>query len=101
MSNLRKQFTNIESMHKKQGRPRATTANEDLISTLKHGESRTETASQFCHELYETPESRVSRITVCRRLFDKGLFAMTPDARIFLIFTIRRTRLIRCGNHRL
>ncbi|GBM99424.1 hypothetical protein AVEN_220305-1 [Araneus ventricosus] len=59
--NLRKQFQNTGSIERKpgQGRPRATTATEDLYLSIIARRKRGATASQLSRDLYAATRTRV------------------------------------------
>ncbi|GFU78032.1 HTH_Tnp_Tc3_2 domain-containing protein [Trichonephila clavipes] len=69
-----------ESIERKsgQGRPRATTAREDRHLSIIARCNRGTTASQLSRFLYAATGTRVSRVTVSKRLHKKGLFARRP-----------------------
>ncbi|GBL90615.1 hypothetical protein AVEN_219291-1 [Araneus ventricosus] len=78
--NLWKQFQDIGSIEKKpvQGRPRATTATEDRYLSIIARRNRGAAAYQLSRDLYAATETRVSRVTVSKRLHETGLFARRP-----------------------
>ncbi|GBN60330.1 Transposable element Tcb2 transposase [Araneus ventricosus] len=83
-----------------QGRPRATTATEDRYLSIIARRNRGATASQLSRDLYEANETRVSRVTVSKRLHETGLFARRPAVCVPLTSTNRRVRLEWCREHR-
>ncbi|GBN14676.1 Transposable element Tcb2 transposase [Araneus ventricosus] len=100
--NLWKQFQVIGSIERKagQGRPRATTATEDRYLSIIARRNRDATASQLSRDLYAATGSRVSRVTVSKRLHKIGLFARRPAVCVPLTSTNRRVRLAWCREHR-
>lgn len=100
--NLWKQFQDTGSIERKpgQGRPRATTAREDRHLSIIARRNRGATASQLSRDLYAATETRVSRVTVSRRLHERGLFARRPAVCVPLTSTNRRIRLAWCREHR-
>ncbi|GBN06882.1 hypothetical protein AVEN_33979-1 [Araneus ventricosus] len=68
--NLWKQFQDIGSIERKpgQGRPRATTVTEDRYLSIIARRNRGATASQLSRNLYAATGTRVSRVTVSKRL---------------------------------
>ncbi|GFU88650.1 HTH_Tnp_Tc3_2 domain-containing protein [Trichonephila clavipes] len=58
-----------------QGRPRATTAGEDRHLSIIVRRNRGATASRLSRYLYAATGTRVSRVTVSKRLHERGLFA--------------------------
>ena len=83
-----------------QGRPRATTATEDRYLSIIARRNRGATASQFSGDLYAATGTRVSRVTVSKRLHEIGLFARRPAVCVPLTSTNRRVRLASCRKHR-
>ena len=77
VSNLWKQFQDTGTIERKpgQGRPRATTALEDRYLSITARRNRHATASQLSRDFYAATGTRVSRVTVSRRLHERGLFA--------------------------
>ncbi|GFV39521.1 HTH_Tnp_Tc3_2 domain-containing protein [Trichonephila clavipes] len=61
-----------------QGRPRAPMARGDRHSSIIARRNRGATASQLSRYLYAATGTRVSRVTVLRRLYKSGLFARRP-----------------------
>lgn len=100
--NLWKQFQDTGSVERKpgQGRPRATTAREDRQLSLLARRNRGATASQLSRDLYAATGKRVSRVTVSKRLNERGLFARKPAVCIPLTSTNRRARFAWCRQHR-
>ncbi|GFT07755.1 transposable element Tcb2 transposase [Trichonephila clavipes] len=102
--NLWKQFQDTRSFKRKpgQGRPRETTAREDrhLSIIARRNRERGVTASQLSRYLYATTGSRVSRVTVSKRLHERGLFARRPSVCIPLTSMNRRVHLTWCKPHR-
>ncbi|GBL71645.1 hypothetical protein AVEN_62927-1 [Araneus ventricosus] len=101
MCNLWKQFQDTGSIERKpgQGRPRATTATEDCYLSIIARPSRGATASQLSRDLYATG-TRVSRVTVSKRLHETGLFARRPAVCVPLTSTNRSVCLAWCREHR-
>ena len=77
ISYLWKQFQNSGTVSRRsgQGRPRATTANEDRYLVLSAKRQRTSTATQLSRDLAAATGTSVSRKTVARRLHETGLYA--------------------------
>ncbi|GBL92896.1 hypothetical protein AVEN_54558-1 [Araneus ventricosus] len=96
--NLWKQFQDTGSIERKpgQGRPRATTATEDRYLSIIARCNRGATASQLSRDLYAATGTRVSRVTVSKRLHETGLFARRPAVCVPLTSTNRRVRLAWC-----
>ncbi|GBN53459.1 hypothetical protein AVEN_38563-1 [Araneus ventricosus] len=72
--NLWKQFQDIGPIERKtgQGRPRATTATEDRYLSIIERRNRGATTSQLSRDLYVATGTRVSRVTVSKRLNETG-----------------------------
>ncbi|GBM60678.1 Transposable element Tcb2 transposase [Araneus ventricosus] len=83
-----------------QGRPRATTATEDRYLSIIARRNRGATACQLSRDLYAATGTRVSRVTVSKRLHETGLFARRPAVWVSLTSTNRRVRLAWCREHR-
>ncbi|GBL73065.1 hypothetical protein AVEN_128223-1 [Araneus ventricosus] len=100
--NLWKQFQDTGSIERKpgQGRPRATTATEDRYLSIIARRNRGATASQLSRDLYAATGTRVSRVTVPKRLHGTGLFARRPAVCVPLTSTNRRVRLSWCREYR-
>ncbi|GBM84890.1 hypothetical protein AVEN_51734-1, partial [Araneus ventricosus] len=96
--NLWKQFQDTGSIQRKpgQGRPRATTATEDRYLFIIARRNRGATASQLSRDLYAATGTRVSRVTVSKRLHETGLLARRPAVCVPLTSTNRRVRLAWC-----
>ncbi|GBN94781.1 hypothetical protein AVEN_93359-1, partial [Araneus ventricosus] len=62
--------------------------------------NRGATASQLSRDLYAATGTRVSRVTVSKRLHETGLFARRPAVCVPLTSTNRRIRLVWCREHR-
>ncbi|GBM62442.1 Transposable element Tcb2 transposase [Araneus ventricosus] len=62
--------------------------------------NRGATASQLSRDLYEATRTRVSRVTVSKRLHETGLFARRPAVCVPLTSTNRKVRLAGCREHR-
>lgn len=101
VSNLWKQFLETGSISRKpgQGRPRATTDNEDHYLALTAKRHRYSTASQLSRELNAATGTRISRHTVARRLHETGLYARKPAVCIPLNPCHKRERLAWCRQH--
>ncbi|GBN10984.1 hypothetical protein AVEN_13648-1 [Araneus ventricosus] len=82
-----------------QGRPRATTATEDRYMSIIARRNRGATASQLSRDLYAATGTRVSRVTVSKRLHETGLLARRPAVFVPLTSTNRRVRLAWCREH--
>ncbi|GBM64168.1 Transposable element Tcb2 transposase [Araneus ventricosus] len=100
--NLWKQFQDTGSIERKpgKGRPRATKAIEDRYLSIIARRNRGATASQLSRDLYASSGTRVSRMTVCKRLHETGLFARRPAVCVPLTSTNMRVRLAWCREHR-
>ncbi|GBM00746.1 hypothetical protein AVEN_150913-1 [Araneus ventricosus] len=100
--NLWKQFQDTGSIERKpgQGHPRATTATEDRYLSIIARLNRGATASQLSRDLYAATGTRVSRVTVSKRLHETGLFARRPAVCVPLTSANRRVRLAWCREHR-
>ncbi|GBM45040.1 Transposable element Tc1 transposase [Araneus ventricosus] len=100
--NLWKQFQDTGSIERKpeQGRPRATTATEDRYLSIIARRNRGATASQLTRDLYAATGTRISRVTVSKRLHETRLFARRPAVCVPLTSTNRRVRLAWCKEHR-
>ncbi|GBN07856.1 Transposable element Tc1 transposase [Araneus ventricosus] len=98
---LWKQFQDTGSIERKpgKGRPRATTATEDRYLSIIARRNRGATASQLSCDLYAATGTRVSRMTVSKRLHETGLFAR-PAVCVPFTSTKRRVRLAWCREHR-
>ncbi|GBO40383.1 hypothetical protein AVEN_212963-1 [Araneus ventricosus] len=96
--NLWKQFQDTGSIERKprQGRPRATTSTEDRYLSIIARRNRAATASQLSRDLCAATGTRVSRVTVSKRLHETGLFARRPAVCVPLTSTNRRVRLAWC-----
>ncbi|CAL1282694.1 unnamed protein product [Larinioides sclopetarius] len=101
--NLWKQFQDTGSIQRKpgQGSPRATTATEDRYLSIIARRNWGAIASQFSRDLYAATGTRVSRVTVSKRLHKTELFARRPAVCVPLSSTNRRFRLAWCREHRL
>ncbi|GBN35430.1 hypothetical protein AVEN_274708-1 [Araneus ventricosus] len=78
--NLWKQCKNTGPIERKpgQGCPRATRATEDRYLSIIARRNRGATAFQLSRDLYAASGTRVSRVTVSKRLHETGLFARRP-----------------------
>ncbi|GBL90472.1 hypothetical protein AVEN_179403-1 [Araneus ventricosus] len=83
-----------------QGRPRATTATEDRYLSIITRRNRSATASQLSRDLYAATRTRVSRVTVSKRLHETWLFSRIPAVCVPLTSTNRRVHLAWCREHR-
>lgn len=99
--NLWKQFQDTGSIKRKpgQGRPRATTARDDRYLAVLARRHRGATASQLSRDLSAATGTRISRVTVSKRLNERGLFARRPAVCVPLSSTHRRDRLAWCRQH--
>ncbi|GBO26509.1 hypothetical protein AVEN_53650-1 [Araneus ventricosus] len=99
---LWKQFQDTGSIERKpgQGRPRATKATEKRYLAIIARRNRGAKASQLSRDLYAATETRVSRVTVSKRLHETGLFARRPVVCVLRTPTNRRVRLAWCREHR-
>ncbi|GFV47499.1 transposable element Tc1 transposase [Trichonephila clavipes] len=77
-------------------RPRATTTREDRYLFITVWHNRDATDSQLSCELYVAAETRVSRVTVSRRLHERGLLVRRPIVCVSFSFKHRIIRLKRC-----
>ncbi|GBO20914.1 hypothetical protein AVEN_176680-1 [Araneus ventricosus] len=100
--NLRKQFQDTGSIERKpgQGHPRAATATEDRYLSIIARRNKGATASQLSRDLYAATGTRVSRVTVSKRLHETGLFARRPSVCVPVTSTNRRVRLAWCREPR-
>ncbi|GBM02765.1 hypothetical protein AVEN_40831-1 [Araneus ventricosus] len=100
--NLWKQFQDTGSIERKPGqcRPRATTATEDRYLSIIARRNRGATASQLSCDLYAATGTRVSGVTVSKRLHETGLFARRRAVCVPLTSTNRRVRLAWRRQHR-
>ncbi|GFW31451.1 HTH_Tnp_Tc3_2 domain-containing protein [Trichonephila clavipes] len=73
--------------------PRATTAREDRHLSIIARRNRGATASQPSRDLYGI---HLSRLTVSKRLHERGLFARGPAVCVSLKSMNRRVRLAWC-----
>ncbi|GFW22752.1 transposable element Tcb2 transposase [Trichonephila clavipes] len=78
------------------GRPRTTTAGDDLQA--KRG--RRQSASVIAQQLSTATGRQVSRFTVARRLHNGGIFACRPERCLPLKVDHRRHRLQWCREHK-
>ncbi|GBM88650.1 hypothetical protein AVEN_139604-1 [Araneus ventricosus] len=101
-NNLWKQFQDTGSIERKpgQGRPRATTAIEDRYLSIKARRNRSATAFQLSRDFYAATGTRVSRVTVSKRLHETGLFTRRTAVCVPLTSTNRRVRLAWCREYR-
>ncbi|GFT67023.1 HTH_Tnp_Tc3_2 domain-containing protein [Trichonephila clavipes] len=83
-----------------QGRPRGTTAREDRHLSIIATRNRGATASQLSCYFYTATGTRVSRVTVSKRLLERRLLARKPTVCVPLTTTNRRVRLAWCIQHR-
>ncbi|GFV07667.1 HTH_Tnp_Tc3_2 domain-containing protein [Trichonephila clavipes] len=83
-----------------QGRPRTTTARDDRHLSIIARRNREAIAFSLSLYLYATTGTRVSRVTVSRRLHEKGLFSRRPTVCVALTSTNRRIRLAGCRQNR-
>ncbi|GBN95070.1 Transposable element Tc1 transposase [Araneus ventricosus] len=81
------------------GRLKATTATEDRYLSVIARRNRGATASQLSRDLYAATGTRVSMVTVSKRLHETGLFARRPAVCVLLTSTNRRVRLAWCREH--
>ncbi|GFV63311.1 HTH_Tnp_Tc3_2 domain-containing protein [Trichonephila clavipes] len=96
-----KQFQDTGSIESKpgQGRPRTTTTREDRnLSTITR-RNRGNTVSQLSRYLYAAAGTRVTRVTVSKRLYESKLLARRPAVCVPLMSTNRRVRLEWCRQH--
>ncbi|GFT74919.1 transposable element Tcb2 transposase [Trichonephila clavipes] len=82
------------------GRPRTTTAREDLYIILKAKRGRRQSASVIAQQLCITTGRQVLRFTVARRLHKGGLFARRPERCLPLKVDHRHHRLQWCREHK-
>ncbi|GFT19747.1 HTH_Tnp_Tc3_2 domain-containing protein [Trichonephila clavipes] len=76
-----------------QGRPRATVAKEDRQLSIIGKRNRVATSFMLSRYLYAATGTRASRVTVSKRLYERGLFARRPSVCVPLTSTNRRVRL--------
>ncbi|GFY07271.1 transposable element Tcb2 transposase [Trichonephila clavipes] len=90
--NLWKQFQDAGYIERKpgQGRPRATTSREDCHLSIIARCRRGATACQLSRYLYAATGTHVSRVTVSKRLHERGLLASVC---VPLTSTNKRVRL--------
>ncbi|UYV84693.1 hypothetical protein LAZ67_X003118 [Cordylochernes scorpioides] len=95
VSNLRKQFqyTGDISRREGQGRPRIITSTEELYLKLTAKRNKTMMARQLTIELSSALGNMISRQTVNRRLYQRGVYARWPKVCISLIVIQKRARL--------
>ncbi|GFV10607.1 HTH_Tnp_Tc3_2 domain-containing protein [Trichonephila clavipes] len=95
---LWKEFQGTGSTERKsgQGRPRAAMAKEDHHLSIMTRSNRRATAFQICRYLYAATGTYVSRVTVSKRLHDRGLFATRPAVCVSLTSRDRKVRLTWC-----
>ncbi|GBM77396.1 hypothetical protein AVEN_213857-1 [Araneus ventricosus] len=100
--NLWKQFQDAGSIERKpgQGPSRATTATEDRYLSIIARRNRCATVSQLSRDLYAATGTRVTKVTVSKRLHETGLFARRSAVCVPLTSTNRRVRLAWCREHR-
>ncbi|GFU46122.1 HTH_Tnp_Tc3_2 domain-containing protein, partial [Trichonephila clavipes] len=79
-----------------QGYSRATTTREDYHLSIIVRHNKVTTASQLSRELYAATGTRILRLAVSKRLYERGLFVRTPA--VFVLFSSknRRVRLKCC-----
>ncbi|KFM60781.1 Transposable element Tcb2 transposase, partial [Stegodyphus mimosarum] len=94
-------FQDTRSIEKNpgQGRQRATTPREDCYLSISARPNRGATTSQLSRGLYAATGTRVTKVTVSKRLHERGLFARRPGACVPLTSTDRRVRLAWCRQH--
>ncbi|GFW37103.1 HTH_Tnp_Tc3_2 domain-containing protein [Trichonephila clavipes] len=100
LCNLWKQFQDTGSIERKPGKghPRDTTAKEDRhLSIIAR---RNTGVSQLSRYSYAAAGSRVSRVTVSKRLHERGLLARKPAICVPITSTNRSVRLVWCRQHR-
>ncbi|GBN94639.1 hypothetical protein AVEN_222604-1 [Araneus ventricosus] len=93
-------YTGYIERKPEQGRPKATTDTEDRYLFIIARRKRGATASQLSRDLYAATGTRVSRVTVSKRLHGTGLFARRPAVCVPLTSTNRRVRLAWCKENR-
>ena len=98
VSILWKQFQDTGTIERKpgQGSPRATKALEDRYLSITARRNRHSSASPLPRGFYAATGTRVSRVTVSRRLHERGLFARRPAVCVPLTSVNRRVRLSWC-----
>ncbi|GBM93425.1 hypothetical protein AVEN_268465-1 [Araneus ventricosus] len=77
--------------------PRPT---EDRYLSIIARSNRGATVSQLSRDLYAATGTRVTRVTVSKRLHETVLFTRRPAVCVPLNFTNRRVRLAWCREHR-
>ncbi|GFX02311.1 HTH_Tnp_Tc3_2 domain-containing protein [Trichonephila clavipes] len=92
MFNLWKQFQDTRSFERnpRQDCPRVTTSREDLHLSIIARRNRDATVSQLSRILYAATGTRVSRVTVSKRLHERALCAIVC---VLHTSTNRRVRL--------
>ncbi|GBM29736.1 Transposable element Tcb2 transposase [Araneus ventricosus] len=72
----------------------------NLTPSVVSRRNRGATVSQLSRDLHAVTGTRVSRVTVSKRLHETGLFARRPAVFVLLPSTNRRVRLAWCREHR-
>ncbi|GFY14225.1 transposable element Tcb2 transposase [Trichonephila clavipes] len=99
--NLCKQFQDTGSIKRQlgQGRPRATTARNDHHLLIIARRNKGATVSQLSLYLYAATGTRVSRVNVSKRLYERALFVRRPAVCVPFTSTNKRVRLAWCSQH--
>ncbi|KFM76555.1 hypothetical protein X975_12185, partial [Stegodyphus mimosarum] len=99
MCNLWKQFQDTGSIERKpgQGRSRDTMAKEDRYLSVLARRNRGATVFQLTRDLYAATGTHVTRVTVSKRLHERGLFARRLAVCVPVTSTDRRVRLAWAG----
>ncbi|GFW51153.1 HTH_Tnp_Tc3_2 domain-containing protein [Trichonephila clavipes] len=87
-------------IHRGQGRPRTTTAGEDRHLSITARSNRMATAYRLSRYLYAATGTHVSRVTVSKRLYERGLFARRPAVCVALTSMKRRVCFAWCRQPR-
>ncbi|KFM71479.1 Transposable element Tcb2 transposase, partial [Stegodyphus mimosarum] len=101
MYNQWKQFQNTGFIERKpeQGHPKAATGREDRYLSILARRNRGAIASQLSRDLYAARGTHVTRVTVSKRLNERGLFARRPAVCVPFPSTDRRVQLAWCRRH--
>lgn len=101
ISNLWSQFKTSGTVCRRpgQGRPRASTANDDRYLVVSAKRQRTATPTQLSRDLAAATGTSISSKTVSRRLHERGLYARKPAICIPLTPSHKRARAEWCRQH--
>ncbi|GFX54072.1 transposable element Tc1 transposase [Trichonephila clavipes] len=83
----------MRSVERKPGQvcPGATTSREDRHLSIIARRNRDVTVSQLSRKLYATTGTLVSRVTVSRRLYQRGLFVRKPAVSVPSVLRTRES----------